>query len=154
MNHYNNSQRYLEPSHKTNGNNSILPPIKSYKSTKSSYVSDSLKKFFAEGYPIEDPSSSFKPFRNERDSLNRLIDCPRVIPLKKEVTLSQVLKNINKLQKYHDSPHVYISFDKENPVSFKHIFTLFKKRNYPPVRSKKQISPLIKLPPNIETVLP
>ena len=65
--------------------------------------------------------------------------------------MSQVLKEVNKIQRLHNSPRVYLSKD-DSPLSMKEMLNMFKRQIDPNQRDRKKLRRFIKLTKDIDTV--
>lgn len=107
---------------------------------KSSYLSARVRNFLAQS---DSSQAAFKPFLNERDSLNRLIDSPRPHEgPRKDQSVLDVLKRIEKMQRKSQSPNVCLQLENTfDSSSLMGPFGLFKKKSNEMKRIKKRIVP-------------
>jgi len=106
-------------------------------------LSARARNFLAEYDTANSSPSTFKPFSNERDSLNRLIDGSRTRePGRKDQTILDVLKRIKMLEKKSQVPNVCLQIENGfDSTSLMGPYGLFKKKSNEMRHIKRRILP-------------
>lgn len=106
-------------------------------------MSARLRNFLAEPSPSDGDEQGFKPFQNERDALNRLIDSSRTVEIpKKDSSIMDVLRRIQKIQRRSQVPNVCLSIDDTfDSSSLIGPYGLFKKKSNEIKHIKRRIVP-------------
>jgi hypothetical protein len=120
-----------------------LHSLKSSSPLNTCHLSAHARNFLAEYDTADSSPSVFKPFLNERDALNRLIGAPRTYdPTKKEQTILDVLKRIQRLERKAQAPNVCLQVENTfDSTSLTGPYGLFKKKSNEMKHIKRRILP-------------
>ena len=112
----------------------------------STYLSEKVVKFFQTSKSVNSIRTGFVPFKNERDSLNRLIDSQKTSRYKNQLSSISSASKLKETHNEYVKPRLSIILDNDfNPSSFLGSYSILFKRR-PLIRTKKnQLLPISKI---------